>query len=385
MTGSASLFAILWLSFLLHLNAFSQTAVHESSSTDYINFYQKFISGIRGQECPMYPSCSSFSKVAFQSRSFSTAFILTADRLVRCGHDLKEYDLTLRPSGFKWLDFPQADNSPKHLRFSGDAVYYTYGDLKSDSDSSVVFIKSLINNGFYNQALLEIKRYEFYKPFNKEVFVNELLCLKAVNEYEKAIYVYETKCPQPLKNDADILYQVATVYYKLDNFKRALQLVTTALANTSNNESRSQLTALKGFLYACLYQWQDAKNTFVDLRRLPYREDALESNLKLVGKGEAFRYKKPAIASLLSIIPGAGYAYLGNTSTAVSSLLLNGVFGYATYTSIRKKNYGVAALTGLFSVSFYIANIYGAGQSAKHHNDKQKRNIINNLLININP
>jgi hypothetical protein len=32
----------------------------ESSVNDYINFYQKYISNIRGHECPMYPSCSNF-------------------------------------------------------------------------------------------------------------------------------------------------------------------------------------------------------------------------------------------------------------------------------------------------------------------------------------
>ena len=28
----------------------------ETATNDYINFYQKYISGIRGQSCPMYPS-----------------------------------------------------------------------------------------------------------------------------------------------------------------------------------------------------------------------------------------------------------------------------------------------------------------------------------------
>ena len=32
----------------------------ETATNDYISFYQKYISGIRGQSCPMYPSCSNY-------------------------------------------------------------------------------------------------------------------------------------------------------------------------------------------------------------------------------------------------------------------------------------------------------------------------------------
>ncbi|MFN8844231.1 MAG: hypothetical protein ACK5WV_11580, partial [Chryseotalea sp.] len=36
----------------------SSIKIKQSAVNEYIGFYQKYISGIRGQECPMYPSCS---------------------------------------------------------------------------------------------------------------------------------------------------------------------------------------------------------------------------------------------------------------------------------------------------------------------------------------
>jgi tetratricopeptide (TPR) repeat protein len=333
----------------------------------------------------MYPSCSNFALTAFKENGFAEAFILTSDRLIRCGHDVADYDLTDRPTGFKYLDIPGADPSPKSLRFVSRQPYFAYADTIRDINTSLAFIKSLINNGYYEQAILEIKRVEFNQPFNKEVFVNELICLKALNEYEKAIYAYETQCPPLYKSDPEILYQLATVYYNLNNIDKANQIVSAALIVPQNGNQQARFYALQGLLYANKYDWPNAKSSFLKLRTLPYRADITESNLRLIEKAEAIKYKSPAKASLLSIIPGLGYVYTGHPQTAISSFLLNGVFAYATYSSIKRKNFGVASLTGLFGVSFYIANIYGSGQSAKRHNNQKRNFVINNLSNNITP
>ncbi|RYU90264.1 membrane protein insertion efficiency factor YidD [Mucilaginibacter terrigena] len=369
----------------LGASAQAKQTSNESSSADYIGFYQKFISGIRGQECPMYPSCSNFALTAFKEKNFAEAFVLTSDRLMRCGHDLGDYDLTSRPTGFKYLDVPGDNPSPKNLRFINQQPYFAYADTVRDVNASLLFIKSLINNNYYQQALLEIKRVEFNQPFNNEVFVNELICLKTLNEYEKAIYAYETQCPALYKNHPEILYQLATIYYKLDNIDKANQVISTGLAAPQNDYQKGRFYALQGLLYANKYDWPAAKASFMQLKALPYRADVTESNLRLIEKAQLLKYKSPAKASLLSIIPGLGYAYTGHPQTAISSFILNGVFAYATYSSIQKKNYGLASLTGLFSLSFYIANIYGSGQSAKRHNDQQRKNVINNLYYNITP
>jgi putative component of membrane protein insertase Oxa1/YidC/SpoIIIJ protein YidD len=87
----------------------------ESAANDYIGVYQKFIGGIRGQDCPMYPSCSNFGLKTFNEKSFITAFALTSDRLLRCGHDHKNYSNTLRSNGLKHLDYPFYDKEPEDL------------------------------------------------------------------------------------------------------------------------------------------------------------------------------------------------------------------------------------------------------------------------------
>ncbi len=90
------------------------------------------------------------------------------------------------------------------------------------------------------------------------------------------------------------------------------------------------------------------------------------------------------IAGVLSIIPGAGYAYTGHTQTAISSLIINGLLTYATYSNFKKENFGMGLLTGVFNLSFYIANIYGSAKSANRFNQQQRKNIISKLEFNTN-
>lgn len=55
-----------------------------------IDFYQgplNHCSAVRSGECPMYPSCSEYSKEAFRKYGFFKGGMIVSDRLMRCGRD----------------------------------------------------------------------------------------------------------------------------------------------------------------------------------------------------------------------------------------------------------------------------------------------------------
>ena len=52
-----------------------------------ILFFQKTVSKADGNRCPMNPSCSQYALEAFEKHGFFTAWMLTSDRLLRCGHN----------------------------------------------------------------------------------------------------------------------------------------------------------------------------------------------------------------------------------------------------------------------------------------------------------
>jgi putative component of membrane protein insertase Oxa1/YidC/SpoIIIJ protein YidD len=356
----------------------------ESVATDYIGFYQKYISPIRGQECPMYPSCSNYGLKTFSETNFASAFVMTSDRLLRCGHDHNNYSLTLRNNGFKSLDYPAYDKPPIELYYSRNSYYFAYSDTTRD-DSTFLFVKKLINNQYYQEALLEIMRIEFQmKSFNIDHFINKIICLKAIGEYEKAIFEYENKCPTEYKSNTELAFQIALVQYKLQNYDQALQKNSLALEMCMDTFCKPKIILLNGLIYANKYEWQKATLSYKSLSQFDSYKQISIVNSQLTEKAIRQKNKSPTVAGVLSIVPGAGYAYTGHKQTAISALLINGLLAYASYTNFKNENYGMGILTGVFNLSFYIGNIYGATKSANRFNEKQKKSIINKLEFNTN-
>lgn len=352
-------------------------------TNDYIGFYQNYISGIRGQSCPMYPSCSRYGIESFRNNNFLNAFLLTSDRLIRCGHDYQNYSFTLSNDGIKILDVPE--NSQKY-KFS-DLVYkrelnlFAYGDNFRD-ESNTKFIKKLINEGYKREALLEINRIEIFDGnLTKELFLNKILLLHSLGDYEKAIYEFEKSRNSNFLEDPEILLQIALSFNKLENFKTALSYVKQGLNNIENSiVINDKFLKFQGVLYAMDNDWDLAKSSFQKMNNTSQSQEFL----KIIELKDNINYKNPNTALFLSILPGMGYYYTGNKQTALSSFLVNGLLAYATTSNIKNENVGMALLTGIFNISFYISNMQGAYKSAKKYNLKQENLLKQKLNNNLN-
>jgi len=242
-----------------------------------------------------------------------------------------------------------------------------------------------MNQQYFEAALLEIMRAEIYSyTFNCELFINKIICLRATENYEKALFEYETKCPTQYRLNAELVFQISLIEYKLQNFDNALLKSKSALSNGLDVQTQSKILLLTGLIYANKCEWDSAKINYESILQSDRYKKIAESNYALSEKALQFKNKKPGIASAISVIPGAGYAYTDHLQTAVTALLINGLLAYATYTNFKSANYGMGVLTGIFNLSFYIGNIYGAAKSAKRFNELHKRTIINKLEYNTN-
>lgn len=48
---------------------------------------QQFVSRADGERCPMYPTCSQYARQAIAEEGLLKGWVLTTDRLLRCGRD----------------------------------------------------------------------------------------------------------------------------------------------------------------------------------------------------------------------------------------------------------------------------------------------------------
>ncbi len=70
--------------FIVFLFAGNIASAHARDNA-LMGFYQKHISAIDGNRCPMTPSCSEYAKQAVKKHGPILGWIMACDRLLRCG------------------------------------------------------------------------------------------------------------------------------------------------------------------------------------------------------------------------------------------------------------------------------------------------------------
>lgn len=82
------------------------------------------------------------------------------------------------------------------------------------------------------------------------------------------------------------------------------------------------------------------------------------------------RAKSLRKASLLSLFPGAGYLYVGQTRSAITSFLINSLFIAGAWTCFTHRNFAAGMILTGFETGWYFGGIYGATQAAKRYNEE---------------
>ena len=70
-----------------------------------------------------------------------------------------------------------------------------------------------------------------------------------------------------------------------------------------------------------------------------------------------------------ALLPGSGYAYIGQPKSAITSFLLNGLFITAATQFFLNHYYAAGAFTTALEIGWYVGGIYGAGEGARHYNN----------------
>ncbi|MES5006101.1 membrane protein insertion efficiency factor YidD [Prevotella disiens] len=348
------------------------------ASADFIHFYQKNISKLRGSRCAMYPTCSNYGLKAFKKENFAKAFLDTADRLIRCGHDGKFYSVTYAYGNPCLLDLPDCDSALflSLTQKSQNSIYTDRLKVVNKKDSLNDFIRYLINNHDYNLAMLEIERLSYFDKENSpSTYLQKLICYEGLERMEEGIFDFYAQKDLNICNDNRVKFQVSKMFYRLNNYSEAEKLFSKINLTEQDSIRRRHLylglSNLKmGYLDNCVQHFE-AANQFNT------NEQIVNKTNEVISSIIARKPKSKVLAGILSIFPGGGYWYAGHKSSAITSFIVNSLLGFATYTSIKSRNYGVAGIMGLLNIGFYFGNISGAIKSVQRANesfinDKQK-------------
>lgn len=343
-----------------------------SAASDYIKMYQRYLSEARGSRCAMFPSCSNYGLRVFSKKPFVVAMAMTADRMIRCGHDGDYYPLTYEYGCASLVDLPPFDSLPPHLVYRPTSYVVSGEDVcRNATDSIVGFVRHMINSHHYQSALLEIERIGYFHPElrSPSLYLQKMFCYDGLDREEEGLLDFYYQGEPAYRKDNRLLFQAAKMYGELGNHKEAANM----LAEVS---SSGRDTLYRKFLclgIATLRSGEEEEAFGYIKRSAAYAPDvaSVTSNLRLMLALERKKRKSPLVAGLLSVVPGCGYVYNRQPASALTALIVNGLLAYATYTSVKRKNYGLAGVMGVFGFTFYTGNILGSVSGAKRYNERR--------------
>ncbi len=92
--------------------------------------------------------------------------------------------------------------------------------------------------------------------------------------------------------------------------------------------------------------------------------------------------KSPQKAQFFNaVLPGAGYLYVGQPKSALTSFLINALFIAASYQLFDRGYVAAGIITSSLELGWYFGGINGAGLAAKEYNDRLYESIGRDFLI----
>ncbi|WP_205635813.1 membrane protein insertion efficiency factor YidD [Algoriphagus antarcticus] len=337
--------------------------------------YRKTVSEIRPTNCPMYPSCSTYSEIAIENKG-ALGVILTTDRLLRCGHELNLYS-TISYGKYKDIELLGIVDTLKEKKIENQFIYK---DFSEDKDEQEIFFLHLVEKEMHREAILEYERMKFLNKENDYIFqveYNYFRSLFALGLYEKIVQEIPKNnfSTTPLLN-----IKLSESYFKLENLTSA----ELTLAQIEDPQFFNKKNEFLGYVYAHNQKYIEAKMVYEKISSDYVYIDYVSKNISILNELMLFKKKSRTLGGILSVFPGGGYFYSKQMTTGLTSLILNSLLAFATVSSFKQNNYGVGVLSGIVGSAFYFGNILGGVKAVDRYNSNFLDYNINKMKYSYN-
>jgi len=198
---------------------------HQFLTLGAIRAYQLLISPSKGTSCPMHPHCSLYGYQAFKQYNPIKAFLMTADRLHRCGHDLNNYEAIEVADLVRFFDPVCPSTSyndskiPDQISLSTSTNSNAPGDNLGEDTSLFHFAEMLQAEGNFDRAVIEYRRLLSYFPdshYRDQSLQSVFYCYYKAEQYLTAIHWGQNLLEKPMASmDKDELkFLIGASYLK---------------------------------------------------------------------------------------------------------------------------------------------------------------------------
>lgn len=243
---------------------------------------------------------------------------------------------------------------------------------------------------------------EFRQDWGRELviantFATELDFYRAITSYKRALILAPKKCNA---RRMQMEYGIVQSYYLANKYQDVID----TFESSSLQDCPAEFTALDDLLTILYDSYQHIGNldkacrilNLIDSRN-PSRAQQLrlstaitvgdvcgaaalanEKQLDVLCFVQQFKRESKSVRAAQlynAILPGAGYLYVGQKQTALTSLWLNSLFIASAYYFFKHHNVPAGLIMSSFEFGWYAGGINGAGLAAKEYNE----NLYNTL------
>lgn len=256
--------------------------------------------------------------------------------------------------------------------------------IELDADRQFEYAQHCFSKGDYLQSAQEFERFVYFFPQDERVararyqigmsYFNGNRIKDAINAFDELI-----RAVDDIRRSYTSYLMLSRCYEALNDSGRAVTVLKNLLTVADDPSIRDEANYRIGWLYIQSGFWQTARQYFDRISpgaADTYRLKRLSSELE---KSAQIKHKNPKLAGMLSVIPGAGFAYCERYYDAITAFLLNGGLIFAAYEAFDDGNYALGGVISFVELGFYGGNIYGAVSSAHKYNLERQRQFIETL------
>jgi putative component of membrane protein insertase Oxa1/YidC/SpoIIIJ protein YidD len=331
-----------------------------ADSSEAVGVYQRVISPLLSGDCRSFPSCSAFAQECFATMSRSKAIISTSDRLIRCGND-HTLPRIYKGNGIYYFD-PVVDSTKifTHINF----LPLQLPCIDEDEEKRLLKFYEL---GFFEKALA-----------NASLLNTKVDC-------SDDILVFKSRCARNLGMSRQFIKELSEGYLLSEKLRNEYyQVLFDGQSFDQIKEISLQIHSPNSLDRTALFMAEIMNGNFDNASVPP--DEIIWSDMEL-NAWETFlneKNKSPGLAGLLGIIPGLGYAYVGQPKSTLSELVMVGLFASASYEQFRAEQYTTAFLTGIVTSALYLGGIHGPRKKAAQLNHQRRRHLVETLRYRFN-
>jgi len=252
-------------------------------------------------------------------------------------------------------------------------------EARSDWGKEVKIAYAFAKEQDYYRAITAFKRALVFLPANlpaRKLQIEYAIfhCYYLAYKYEDAIEAFQGTSLECATNEfpayRELLIQLYECYKKSDNEIDAERILSFIEKDFPDDAETLKITdAVLEANFPALVSIAECREDCEDL-------EELITCYSLEAKSESMAKFYQAI------LPGAGYYYVGQKQAAVTSIILNSLFIWATYTCFKTGNTAAGILTASLESGWYFGGINGAGIAAREYNERLYHTVGRDFLRN---